>query len=107
MTNPVVVGGPITRLCSAFAVFAFWAVGIQRFGAFAKAVGKLTVMTTEESGGHVPVVNDTAPETLVLPGESDTPVGYVPAPGPATTVGIAELPVNWAAAICPAFTLAE
>jgi hypothetical protein len=76
-------------------------------GACAKGVAKVIVITSEEADGDVPLVNDTAPETFVLPGESEIAVGNVPAPGPATTVGITEFPTNCAAAICPALTGAE
>jgi hypothetical protein len=52
------------------------------------------VATTAEVAGEESVLNTTEPETLVLPGESGTFSGSTPAPGPAETSGIAELPKN-------------
>jgi hypothetical protein len=93
MTKPAVVGGLIKLLAISFAVAAFCAAGTHTFGCCVSGVAKVTVATAEEAEGEEPVVNTTAPETLVLVVVREAPAP-IPAAGPAVTVGVGELPEN-------------
>src|SRR5271168_2044692 len=65
---------------------------MQTFGACPRSASNVTFATVDSASGAVPVVNNTEPETLVLPAVSETPEDETPAPGPAAATGTPGLP---------------
>ena len=80
---------------------------MQTFGACPSSASNVTFATVDSAAGAVPVVNNTEPETFVLPAVSETPEDEKPAPGPATAIGIPELPRNCDPINCPDLRVPE